>query len=399
MKPKTRQRRRCSGFSLGEMLATVIIGGMVLTAILSIYNRANRAAGAVLEKIDSPVSGLEVLQLLSEDLDRILGADDVIVQIRNGFDNGFVRAELVLRRMYHDKDNKEQVLEEITWRAGYDHEGQTPGLVIYRSREGVGREDKLLEDQREDWEKNYPFVPICRGVTFFQIQAYKGDELLDQWPPSAPPAGVKVTISFAEPYETVRGHAGRRRGEDQPDLRHRCDAKDQVRHGSAGDPNAPRTPTADAEQESSDEKTPATGASDRRTNHRTSTTNVVPRGSVTNERTPIQTRPTDNGRDRPGVILLITLVILVILSTLGYTLSVRVTARRHRDQYTVDYSIARHACASGMSTRWRPWKDLEFDLISRPNEPDFSDVFALSELEYQKLLLQMELYAGRANLA
>ena len=56
----------------------------------------------------------------------------------------------------------------------------------------------------------------------------------------------------------------------------------------------------------------------------------------------------DNRRDPPGVILLITLVILVILSTLGYTLCVQVTARRHRDQYMIDYSIARHACASGM---------------------------------------------------
>ena len=115
------------------------------------------------------------------------------------------RAELVLRRVYHDKDNKEQILEEITWRAGYDHEGQTPGLILYRSREGMGQEDKLLEDQREDWEKNYPFVPICRGVTFFQIQAVQGRRACRSVAASPPPAGVKVTISFAEPYETVRG--------------------------------------------------------------------------------------------------------------------------------------------------------------------------------------------------
>ena len=167
------------------------------------------------------------------------------VQVRNGFDNGFVRAELVLRRTFHDNENKEQVLEEITWRAGYDHEGDTPGLVVYRSREGMAREDKLLEDQRQDWEKNYPFVPICRGVTFFQIQACKGDELLDQWPASAPPPGVKVTISFAEPYETVRGTRDvLDEREDQPDLRHQCDAEDQVRTESAGDPNARTTPTS-----------------------------------------------------------------------------------------------------------------------------------------------------------
>ena len=105
----------------------------------------------------------------------------------------------------------------------------------------------------------------------------------------------------------------------------------------------------------------------------------------------------DSRRDRRGVILLITLVILVILSTLGYTLSVRVAARRHRDQYIIDYSIARHACASGMRYALASLDSLDFELISRPNEPDFSDVFALSEPEYQKLLDQMELIPGHTS--
>ncbi len=206
MKRTLGQWRHQAGFSLAEMLAAVIIGAMILTAVLGIYGRANRAADAVLRKIESPSVASEVLQLIAEDLGRTLGAGDVSVQIRNGFDNGFVRAELVLRRTFHDKDNKEQTLEEITWRAGYDHEGLRPGLILYRSYEGIAPEDKLLDDNRADWEKNYPFVPICRGMTFFQVQAYKGDELLEQWAASSPPpGGVKVTISFVEPYETVRG--------------------------------------------------------------------------------------------------------------------------------------------------------------------------------------------------
>jgi hypothetical protein len=88
------------------------------------------------------------------------------------------------------------------------------------------------------------------------------------------------------------------------------------------------------------------------------------------------------------VILLVTLVILVILSTLGYTLCVQVAARRHRDQYMIDYCIARHACASGLKYALASVGTLQFDLISRPNEPDFSDVFAMSEPQYQKLLAQ-----------
>jgi hypothetical protein len=97
----------------------------------------------------------------------------------------------------------------------------------------------------------------------------------------------------------------------------------------------------------------------------------------------------DNRRNDPGVILLITLVILVILSTLGYTLCVQVAARRHRDQYVIDYSIARHACASGLKYALASMGRVQFELVSRPNEPDFSDVFGLSESQYQKLLDQV----------
>ncbi len=197
--------RRQAGFSLGELLAVVIIGSMILVAILTIYGRATQAADAVLRKIDAPAWTSEVLQLIAEDLGRALGADDVTVQIRNGSDNGFQRAELVVRRTYHDSENKEQTLDQITWRAGYDHEGRTPGLVIYRSYEGVAQEDKLLDDNRDEVEKFSPFVPVCRGVTFFQIQACKGADLIDQWPASPPPSGVKVTISFGTPHDMVRG--------------------------------------------------------------------------------------------------------------------------------------------------------------------------------------------------
>jgi hypothetical protein len=285
---------RCrSGFSLGEMLAVTIIGSMILVAILGIYGRANQAADAVLRKIDSPSWASEVLQLIAEDLGRTLGADDVTVQIRNGFDNGFQRADLVLRRTYHDNDNKEQTLAEITWRAGYDHGGHTPGLVIYRSYEGVGREDRLLDDNREDWEKGFPFVPICRGVTFFKIQAYKGEDLVDQWPASAPPPGVKITISFAEPHDTVRG------GYDVADREKISrtvviDPTRKIKFTSLAGQDAnnvkdPNAPVRDTSGKSSSKDQPSN------TNPQ-SPTGLSPRGQpanerTTNARTPIQARP------------------------------------------------------------------------------------------------------------
>lgn len=288
------KRRQPSGFSLGEMLVTVVIGGMVLTAILNIYGRANQAAEAVLQRIEGPSLASEVLQLIGEDIAGVLGADDVTVQIRNGFDSGFARSDLVLRRMFHDKENKEQVLEEITWRAAYDREGDTPGLIIYRSREGMGREDKLLEDQREDWERNYPFVPICRGATFFQVQAYKGDELVDQWPTSTPPAGILVTISFAEPYETVRGNLDVA-DEQKISRTFVINAMRKIRFAteSSGDANEPNE--SDPNQQDTKEALDAGSSAEKpdvseRTSSRPTTDTRSKQGSTTNVRTPGRTR-------------------------------------------------------------------------------------------------------------
>jgi len=93
-------------------------------------------------------------------------------------------------------------------------------------------------------------------------------------------------------------------------------------------------------------------------------------------------------RNRSGIILLVTLVLLVVLATLGYTLSSRVAAQRHRNQFIIDYSNARYGCDSAVKYALATLEELDPQLVSRPNEPDFSDVFALDEIGYQELLAQ-----------
>jgi len=92
--------------------------------------------------------------------------------------------------------------------------------------------------------------------------------------------------------------------------------------------------------------------------------------------------------------LLVTLVVLVVLSTLGYTLTNRVAAQRHRQQYIMDYCKARYGCDSALKYALATLEDLQPELISRPNEPDFSDLFFLSEQEYQDLLSESTTYNG-----
>src|SRR3989339_1083324 len=89
---------------------------------------------------------------------------------------------------------------------------------------------------------------------------------------------------------------------------------------------------------------------------------------------------------RPGVVLIITLVLLAVLATLGYTVSSKVAARKHRDNYIIDYAKARYACDSGIKYAITQTEILNASLVDRPNEPDFSDVFAMTEEQYQQYL-------------
>jgi hypothetical protein len=88
-----------------------------------------------------------------------------------------------------------------------------------------------------------------------------------------------------------------------------------------------------------------------------------------------------------GIVLMVTMVVLIILAILGYTLSSRVAAQRHRYNYIIDYTAACYARDSALKYALSAIGDLNsIKLISRPNEPDFSDLFAMSEPDYRKML-------------
>ena len=198
--------RHPMGFSLAELLAALTIGAMIMVAMIGIYNRAERSAAAITRKLESTRLPSEVIQRIAEDLDGIIAAgNDTRVIIENKFDNLYANARLVIQKTIYDSENKKQTFEEIIWQGSYDYDSDTGGLVLYRSYKGVGLEDKLLDEQRKSWEKEYSFVPICRGVTFFRVQVPTGEVLQDKWASNSLPNGIVVTISFTEPFKTLAG--------------------------------------------------------------------------------------------------------------------------------------------------------------------------------------------------
>ena len=101
--------------------------------------------------------------------------------------------------------------------------------------------------------------------------------------------------------------------------------------------------------------------------------------------------------NRHGIVLLVTLVLLVVMATLGYTLTSKVSANRHRKQYIIDYSKARYGCDSAVKYALTTLEEIDPQLVDRPNEPDFSDLFALDEIGYQAIVEQWQNQSDRTK--
>jgi len=192
------------GFSLAEVITSLTIGSMILVTVLVVYNRAERSAAAVTRKLDSSRLLSEVMQRIAEDLDGIIAGADTKINIENKFENGFPTARLTITRTFFDSRNQEQTFENIVWQSNYDFDSGVDGLVLYRSHSGIAMEDKVLDRNKDDWEREL-FVPICAGITFFRIKVPWGETYLDKWTSTSLPPGIEVTISSAEPFKTVGG--------------------------------------------------------------------------------------------------------------------------------------------------------------------------------------------------
>jgi hypothetical protein len=199
------------GFTLAEVLAALTIGSMILVAVLGIYSRVEKGAAAIRRRLDRSRAPFEVLQRISEDLDRIVAPvsdsklADTEITIENKFNNLYQSARLTIVRTIYDARDQKETFEEIIWQSSFDYDSDANGLVLYRSHRGMAVEDKLLEEGREAWEKDYSFVPICSGVSFFKIEVPVGESVQDSWAGDSLPKGIIVTVSFAEPYKTVEG--------------------------------------------------------------------------------------------------------------------------------------------------------------------------------------------------
>ena len=103
-------------------------------------------------------------------------------------------------------------------------------------------------------------------------------------------------------------------------------------------------------------------------------------------------KKTEYAANRQGIALLLTLVVLVALSTVLYTISERIATYKNRQQYIIDYQKARYACDSGMKFALSQVKAMSIKIKEREDETglyDFSDLYHLDQEEYEELRWQI----------
>ncbi|MCE5185477.1 MAG: general secretion pathway protein GspK [Planctomycetaceae bacterium] len=99
-----------------------------------------------------------------------------------------------------------------------------------------------------------------------------------------------------------------------------------------------------------------------------------------------KTRSRLDGRSRSGFALLLAMVVLVVLASVAAGLSVQLTMAKRRQQYRIEYSRARYGLDSAMKYILSVMPTKTFQLQPRPDAPDFSDLFWMSDADYGQFI-------------
>jgi len=194
------------GFSLAEVIITIVIAAMIMVAVLMIYDNVRNRAESINQKLGEYILPNEILHRIAEDIDRIVApGSDAQITINNKYENGFSTGQLIIISRIYDNQNRPQIFEKVVWQSNYDPDMNR--LMLYRSHSGITEEDKFLSQQEAQWRerKMELFVPLCTGVSFFRIEAIKGQNVNDKWSGNSLPGAVVATISFGQPIESPLG--------------------------------------------------------------------------------------------------------------------------------------------------------------------------------------------------
>ena len=190
-------------FSLAELLAALLIGSLVLITVLGVFGHIQKSSAKIISRLDESVLPRQILQIITEDIeDTLTNTNNAQITFETKTDlNGYRLGRLEITKSIYSNN---KTFETIIWQSAYDLDSDLGGLVLYRKHTGLGLEDRLLGEAMLPQDRDL-FIPVCQGVTAFEVQTKRGDNLSDKWASNALPPNIVVSLSFAEPFETETG--------------------------------------------------------------------------------------------------------------------------------------------------------------------------------------------------
>ena len=205
MNHKNVQSRKA--LTLIEVVVVLMLAGMIILAVMGIYNRVRASAVVILDRLEQNRLQMEILQKIAEDIDRLAAPGfDATINFSNKLDNGLRSAQLILENSYYNRSDQKSIYERIIWQTNYDVD--TDSLMLYRLHEGLNVEDKVLEKNPESSSSAGLFIPVVSGVTYFEFKAQQGEQVLSAWQGEALPKAVRASLSFEPLRELEDGSVG-----------------------------------------------------------------------------------------------------------------------------------------------------------------------------------------------
>ncbi len=97
---------------------------------------------------------------------------------------------------------------------------------------------------------------------------------------------------------------------------------------------------------------------------------------------------------RRGVVLVLTLMVLIVMATITYQLTIKLADRRRAEEYLIYYQGARYACDSALKYATLTTQLTDAKYADRTEAPDFSDIFRMTDDQLNEVL---QAWADRLN--
>jgi hypothetical protein len=169
-----------SGFSILEIMATLLIAAMVTIAVLQLVNDISRQT----MRIDGQLTQTGQIQNCLDKLN-----DDVIaavhtkakIDIKQGSSGGHDTSRLTLTVV--SQDEAARVISRIDWVAA--PQPDRDDLILYRRHISETKSENELQDY---------YIPLCENINSFVVELFSEEGMDD---PNAPPAMLQImTTSY-----------------------------------------------------------------------------------------------------------------------------------------------------------------------------------------------------------